>query len=55
MLVNENKKKYRTRISHSDCGKSQIREYLISRATNIFESLNPFSFSVTNKGNETYY
>ena len=43
MLINEIEKKYRTRISHSDCQKLQICQYLISRATNIFESLNQLS------------
>ena len=37
-----------TCISYSDCQKLQICEYLISRTTSIFESLNPLSFSVTN-------
>ena len=43
MLINEIEKKYGTRISHSDT------------TTNILESLNPLSFSVTNKGNKTFY
>ena len=53
MLINEIVKKYRTRISHSDCQKLQIRQYLISGTTNIFESLNPLCFSIANKGNKT--
>ena len=55
MLINEIEKKYRTRISHSDCQKLQTCQYLISRTTNIFEPLNLLSFSVTNKGNKTCY
>ena len=55
MLINETEKKCRTRISHSDFQKLQICEHLISRTTNIFESLNPLTFSATNKGNKTCY
>ena len=52
MLINEIEKKRLTRTSHSDYEKLQICEYLISRTTSVFESLNILSFSVTNKDNE---
>ena len=55
MLINEIEKKYRARVSHSDCQKLQICEYLIFRTTNIFESLHPLSFSFYKKVTKTCY